>query len=194
MPSLRRVALCLTAVALLSVAVAPPAGAAVANGGFEAPTAPVGGFQRLAAGSALGAWTVTANDVDLSGVGFWQTAEGGQALDLEGGSGFGAVSQSIATAPVRTAFRVRFALAGNPLGGPAVKTLRVLVDGQAVGDFSFDTTGRSPSDMGYAQREVSFTSTRLVTTLTFASTTGSGYGPVVDDVRVAPRCPGLVCP
>lgn len=192
MRSLRDIAICLTAAALMTVAVTPSAGASVANGGFESPTAPAGSFQRLPVGSTLGAWTVTANDVDLSGAGFWQTAEGDQSLDLEGGPGFGAVSQSVTTVPLLTTFRVRFALAGNPAGGPAVKTVRVLANGQVIGDFSFDTTGKGLANMGYVHREVAFVSTRLLTTLTFASTTGSGYGPVIDDVRVT-HCVTVVC-
>ncbi|MEU4741279.1 choice-of-anchor C family protein [Actinosynnema sp. NPDC023658] len=187
-----RIALCLVAAALTTVTVTPLAGAAAANGGFESPTAPAGGFQRFPTGSTLGAWTVTANDVDLSGAGFWQTAEGAQSLDLEGGLGFGAVTQQVVTG-LAWKVRVRFALAGNPAGGPAVKTLRVLADGQVVGEFSFDTTGKTLADMGYVQREVSFRSVRLVTPLTFASATGSGYGPVIDDVRVT-TCDGIVCP
>lgn len=51
--------------------------------------APAGTFQRFFAPATMGAWTVTEGSVDLSGAGFWQTADGNQSLDLEGTVGIG---------------------------------------------------------------------------------------------------------
>ncbi|WP_367130586.1 choice-of-anchor C family protein [Saccharothrix sp. HUAS TT1] len=192
MRSLRKIALCLATAALMTVVVTPPAGASVADGGFESPVVPANTFNRYGVGSSLGAWTVTANTVDLSGAGFWETAEGAQSLDLDGHSLPGAVSQTITTVPL-FAYRVSYKLAGNPAAGPAVKTGRVLVDGSVLQDFSFDVTGRSLQDMGYVGRQAVFVATGFTTTITFASTTGSGYGPVIDKVWVD-NCLPLLCP
>jgi choice-of-anchor C domain-containing protein len=191
MKSFRRTALCLALVAGLSIAIPPSASADVGTGGFESPVVPAGTFVRLGVGQHLGAWTVTAGDVDLSGTGFWQVAEGHQSLDLDGSATRGAVSQSFDTVPL-FAYQVTFALAGNPVAGPAVKTVRVLANGDAVADFSFDVTGKSMTNMGYLTKRATFLATGFTTNLTFASTTGSGYGPVIDKVRVE-SCLLVIC-
>ncbi|AVT28265.1 hypothetical protein C6361_00725 [Plantactinospora sp. BC1] len=63
-----------------------------------------------------------------------------------------------------------------------------------IGNLTFDTTGRNPSDMGYVYRTVYFTNVLSgSTTLRFTSTTPSAYGPVIDAVRVE-SCLLVVCP
>ncbi|MEO3752487.1 choice-of-anchor C family protein [Streptomyces sp. B6B3] len=159
------------------------------NGSFEYPIAQAGSFTTYQAGQSLGPWEVTSGAVDLVDDGLWQAAEGNQSLDLNAGIP-GAVSQTFTTTPGET-YTVTYALAGNPAGGPAVKTGRVLLDGQNIQDFSFDVTGKSFTDMGYIKRQVTFVATAATTTLGFASTTpNSAYGPVVDDVLVTTcSCP-----
>ncbi|MEU1424593.1 choice-of-anchor C family protein [Kitasatospora sp. NPDC005751] len=153
------------------------------DGSFETPKVAANSFLGLSAGQSIGPWRVTGGSVDLIGAGFWQAAEGDQSVDLNGSSQ-GTVAQTFATTPGAT-YSVTYALAGNPEGGPAVKTGRALVDGQDFQDFSFDTTGKSRAAMGYVGRQFTFVATSASTTLAFASTTGSGaYGPVVDDVQV----------
>ncbi|MEU4448875.1 choice-of-anchor C family protein [Actinosynnema sp. NPDC050801] len=191
MRSWRSTALCATLATLMTVALAPPAGASVDDGGFESPTVPANTFTRYGVGASLGAWTVTANDVDLSGAGFWQTAEGNQSLDLDGGAAPGAVSQTIDTVPL-FAYRISYRLAGNTGAPPTLKTGRILVDGNVLQDFSFDITGKSKTNMGYVGRQAVFVATGFTTTITFASTTGSGWGPVIDKVGVD-NCLPLLC-
>src|SRR3954469_19891654 len=71
---------------------------AVFKDGFEKPA--VGGaFYRYAAGTRIGAWTVTRGDVDLSSDSLWQVSEGRQNLDLDGGQP-GAVAATFATKPL----------------------------------------------------------------------------------------------
>lgn len=154
------------------------------DGGFESPKATPGSFDTYAAGGHVGPWTVTAGTVDLIGAGYWQAADGVQSLDLDGTSA-GGVAQSVATIP-GVAYTVSYALAGNPDGGPAIRTGEVLVDGSSVQDFAFDTTGRTPTDMGYQPRLATFRATGPETTLGFLSTTPGSFGPVIDDVRVLP--------
>jgi hypothetical protein len=100
------------------------------------------------------------------------------------------VSQNFTTVPGKR-YTVTYSLAANPAGGPAVKTGKVLVDGQNFQNFSFDTTGKTMSNMGYVTREVSFVATGATTTLAFASTLSGAYGPVIDDVsvRACEPCP-----
>ena len=188
------------ACALTLVSIAGPAAAAtgtstvqlanVGEGGLETPQLRPGTFTRYTAGDTLGPWRVADGDVDLMGSGFWQVAEGQQSLDLEGGTA-GAIEQSFPTS-IGLCYAVHFALAGNPDSGPAVKTGYARIvhgdDGTSAGSrqrsFTFDTTGRSRTRMGYVRRIFHFRARASTATLRFASTTGSGYGPVIDDVAV----------
>lgn len=176
----------------VGVFAAAPASAATAfsDGSFETPVVAPHTFVRISAGQPLGAWTVTKGDVDLSGAGFWQTVDGAQSLDLDG-SRAGAVSQTFATSPL-FAYEVSFALAGNPVDLPLVKTGQVIVNGHVVLNFSFDITGKTEANMGYVHRGFAFQATGNATTIEFASTTGSGFGPVIDDVQVQP-CLLILC-
>ncbi|AZS85982.1 choice-of-anchor C family protein [Streptomyces griseoviridis] len=159
------------------------------DGSFEYPTAPQGSFTTLSAGQTIGPWRVVSGTVDHMGAGSWQAAEGDQSVDLSG-TGAGSVAQTFTTVP-GTKYTVSYALAGNSAGAPAVKTGKVLVDGQNFQDFTFDVTGKSPTAMGYVYRQLTFVATGATTTLTFASTTAGAYGPVLDDVTVVacPPCP-----
>ncbi|WP_432588152.1 choice-of-anchor C family protein [Streptomyces sp. HD1123-B1] len=152
------------------------------DGSFETPRVSANSFQTVSAGGSIGPWQVTSGSVDQIGAGYWQAAEGDQSVDLSGTTG-GTVSQTFTTVPGKR-YTVTYSLAGNPGFGPAVKTGKVLVDGQNFQDFTFDTTGKSTTNMGYVTREVSFVATGTTTTLAFASTTNTAAGPVLDDVRV----------
>lgn len=173
-----------------STALAVTAG--VDDGSFEYPAAPANSFSTLRAGQTIGPWTVDSGSVDLIGRGFWQAAERVQSVDLNG-TGPARVSQTFPTTAGKT-YTVSYALAGNPEGNQGVKTGRVLIDGQNVQDFSFDTTGKTRARMGYVGRQTTFVATGTSTTLSFASTTASGaYGPVIDDVRVGTCCSCSTC-
>nr|WP_223182930.1 MULTISPECIES: choice-of-anchor C family protein [unclassified Streptomyces] len=157
------------------------------DGSFEYPTAPAHAFTTLVAGQSIGPWRVVSGSVDLIGAGFWQAAEGDQSVDLNGTQA-GAVAQTFTTVAGRT-YTVTYALASNTAGGPAVKTGKVLIDGQDFQDFSFDSTGRTAAAMGYVQRQVTFVANAPTTTLGFASTGPTAHGPVIDDVRVTAASP-----
>jgi choice-of-anchor C domain-containing protein len=171
---------------------AAPASAATgfSDGGFETPVVAPNTFVTVFPGQPLGPWTVVSGNVDHIGAGFWQAAEGVQSLDLDGGQA-GAVSQTFATSPL-FAYEVSFALAGNPVDLPVVKTGQVLVNGHVALNFSFDTTGKTEAHMGYVHREFAFQATGNTTTLEFASTTEGAFGPVIDDVEIQP-CLLILC-
>lgn len=167
---------------VVSVGTAVPASA---SGGttFETPVVAPNSFQLFTAGQTIGPWTVTRDDVHLVGAGFWQAADGVQSLDLDGGRA-GAIARQISTTPLVT-YRISYALAGNPASGPTIKTGRVLVNGHAVQNFSFDITGKTFADMGYVHRHVYFLATGVSATIEFSSTTSpSGWGPVLDDIDI----------
>lgn len=175
--------------ALLAVSTATPAAAApVFADGFESP--PIfNDFTTFIAGQELGPWSVTTGTVDLTRD--WQHADGNQSLDLNGYSP-GAVARTLPT-KLLTTYRVTYALAGNPDSGPIVVTGGVTANGRTVDSFTFDTTGRTPSDMGYVYRTFYFTNILSASTaIQFASTTPNAHGPVIDDVRVE-SCLLVIC-
>ncbi len=161
------------------------------DGSFETPTVAANTFVNVGTGGTIGPWQVTSGDVDHIGDGFWQAAEGGQSVDLNGGNA-GTVAQTFTTVPGKR-YTVTYSLAANPAGGPAVKTGSVLVDGQNFRNFTFDTTGKSFGNMGYVTQEVTFVARGTSTTLAFASTNGGSYGPVIDDVMVRDCTPCPPC-
>jgi choice-of-anchor C domain-containing protein len=160
-----------------------------ADGGFENPTVPANTFTRFGVGGTIGPWKVTDGTVDLVGTGFWQAAEGHQSLDLEG-DGPGTIEQPIPTR-FGGCYTVTFSLAGNPDGGPSIKRGFARVTQNGIGhpttqkNFTFDTTGKTRANLGYVQERFRFRALTPTVTLSFASTTGGGYGPVIDGVSVA---------
>lgn len=180
-----------TAVGVIgALAVAIPAWALtslVLNGSFESGTNP-GSFITLTAPNStdITNWTVSAGSIDYIGT-YWQPSEGARSLDLSG-NGPGAVSQTFTTVAGRQ-YMVTFDLAGNPDGGPAVKTLDVSATGGATTPYTFDVTGHTKANMGWLHQTYNFTATGASTTLTFASTTATAYGPALDNVVVTEKPP-----
>ena len=166
--------------------VAAAAANVLSDGNFAYPSTSPNLFLTFTAGQSIGPWQVTSGDVDLVSTGYWQATAGGQSVDLNGLT-TGAIAQTFATTP-GTKYTVTYSLAGNPIGPPAVKTGEALIDGQDYQDFSFDTTGKTTTNMGYSTRGFTFVATGPSTTLTFASTTAgnSAWGPVLDNVVVQP--------
>jgi choice-of-anchor C domain-containing protein len=164
--------------ALTSVAPAAP----FTNGGFENSASNPGAFLTLGAGStAIDGWTVTGQGIDYIGT-YWQSAEGARSLDLSAAAA-GGISQTFDTI-VGLVYNVAFSLAGNPVVGPTIKTLTVSAAGVS-NNYTFDTTGRTTSDMGWELRNFIFTAVGTSTTLAFTSTTNSAAGPALDNVSVS---------
>ncbi|MGW4941778.1 choice-of-anchor C family protein [Actinoplanes sp. NPDC004185] len=183
-----------TAVVLCVLAgVAAPASAAPGRpaDGFEKPVVTPGTYVTRTAGETFGRWTVTRGSIDQIGRGYWQAADSRQSIDLNGRSE-GTVRTTAATQP-SVRYRVSYYLAGNPAGGPAVKTGQVLINGTVRQTFSFDTTGRSFTKMGYVRRSFVFVGTGGPATIDFASTSGpTAYGPVIDKTSVV-GCLTVAC-
>ena len=153
----------------------------VTNGSFEQGPDP-GPYQAtLSAGARdIPGWRVFRGTIDYVGV-FWMPSEGRRSIDLEGNDP-GGLEQVIATAPGRT-YRVVFDLAGNA-GSHDIKRMRVNAAG-SFADFTFDTTGKSFSNMGWVQKTWSFVANAMTTTLQFESTRPTGaQGAALDNVRV----------
>lgn len=173
---------------------APPVPAPlIANGGFEFPAIPGNAFIRYGTGGTIGPWRVTDGNVDLTGANFWQTADGRQSIDLEG-SESGRIEQQFATR-IGGCYTVSFALAGNPDGGPTIKRGFSRLVQHTLGrptvqkNVIFNTAGKSRANMGYVPQRFRFRALASSATLTFASTTGGGYGPVIDAVNVSQSNP-----
>ena len=75
-------------------------------------------------------------------------------------------------------------MAGNTFGLPTVKEMGVWWGGVLVDTVTFDTTGHSPSDMGWEYYEYEVVAPGLGTRLLFKSIIAGSYGPALDDVSV----------
>ncbi len=184
-------------VALCAFTAVPATADMVQNGSFEIGTDPGGGYLELDAGStAITDWTVIGGGVravDYIG-GYWVAFDGSRSLDLNGRPGPGGVEQVISTTPGET-YVVTFYMAGNPDGGPTIKTMDVSVDTTVpqTQSFGFDTTGKTRSNMGWTPMQWSFVADAPSTTLRFMSTvvypgnpSNVGWGPALDNVSVVP--------
>ncbi len=171
------------AATVLAVGMATSAFAAplVTNGSFETGTNP-GWFSTLGAADSttIPGWTVQSGTVDYIGT-YWTASQGDRSVDLTGFTP-GAVSQTLVTVPGHN-YKVTFDLAGNPAGLPAIKTLNVDAGATPV-VYTFDTTGKTLTDMGWESKTFNFTATSASTTLTFASQDAGFFGPALDNVVV----------
>jgi choice-of-anchor C domain-containing protein len=167
----------------------------IVNGSFEESSINPGTYQDLPAGStAITGWTVTGH-IDYVAA-LWAASDGKHSLDLDGSACnthtptgcLGGVKQSFATVAGQK-YDVSFDLAGNPLNGPKVKTLKVSAAGQTQ-NFAFDITGHSAAHMGWKTEHWTSTATAAETTIEFDSADNapslSGYGPALDNVIIKP--------
>jgi choice-of-anchor C domain-containing protein len=165
------------------------------NGSFEVgPAVGPQGFTTLNGGdTSITGWTVggpnTANAIDYIG-GYWVSEDGTHSLDLNGLVP-GSISQTFDVVAGHT-YQVSFWMAGNPAGGPTIKTLDATAD-VTLSSASFDTTGTSLTNMGWTLKTFDFTATSTSETLSFTSTTigdsgvsglPTAFGPALDNVSV----------
>jgi choice-of-anchor C domain-containing protein len=154
----------------------------IQNGSFEIGSINPGSFTTLGVGSTVIAnWTVSQGTIDYIGT-LWQASEGSRSLDMEGFFTTGGIQQTFSTTIGET-YRVTFDLAGNSAGGSTLKEMRVSVGGNFA-DFSFDTTGKNFTDMGWLPKSWDFTANSTTTTLEFIGLTNSGAGAALDNVSV----------
>jgi len=154
----------------------------IENGDFEVPNAGTS-YTTYREGTTFGAWTVEFGSVDHKG-GYLAAARGAQSVDLSGStSQAGAIYQDVETTPGQT-YRLRFAIAGNPVGSPPVKRMEIWWDSKLVDDLSIDTTGRSTRDMNWGYVEYTVTASSTVSRVRFVSLTPGNDGPTLDDVQL----------
>jgi len=159
------------------------------NGSFETPVAGDRKIVTYDANQSIGKWRVLEGDVQVKGSGYWQHAAGNQSLDLNG-SQRGGIYQDVATTPGAT-YDLSLRLAGNPEGGPTIKTADIYwgpAGSQTLlKQVTFDTTGRSNAAMGWIPVNLpDLKATGGSTRLTIVSRTAGEFGPVVDDVQLVP--------
>ena len=124
--------------------------------------------------------------VEIVGGRYWQPATGQQSLDLNGSfEDVGTIYQDVPTQAGQK-YRVRFAFAGNPDGGPTTKTFRVSWNGDQGTILSFETIGQSRTNMGWRYHEIIVLASGQTGRLHSQSLTTSFCGPTLDDVSVTP--------
>jgi choice-of-anchor C domain-containing protein len=181
----------------LIIGAALPLGGAQAltftNGSFETGTDP-GSFLTLNSGNSsdIPGWTVSSGSIDYIGS-YWTSADGKRSLDLNGLVP-GGVSQTISGLTPNAFYKVSFDLAGNPAGGPALKTLGVVVGIGSAVPFAFNAASTNLTNMGWTLESFTFQALSTSELLTFTSTTtansGNGtfptaFGPALDNVSVS---------
>ncbi len=164
----------------------------VVNGSFEEdPTSFCNAsFVTVTAGwTVLNGWNISAGPTIDWICTLWEASDGAKSIDLSGTPGKGIVSQDIPT-EVGVTYNVSFDMAGNPgtCGEPAVKFMKVSVASYE-NEFSFDTTGKSNSNMGWTTEGFSFVAESSTSTLSFESLTGINCGPALDNVLVIESVP-----
>ncbi len=179
--------------ATLVMAVVPMSAVAniTVNGSFELGTDP-GTFTTLAPGATnITGWTIAAGSIDYIGT-YWAASDGARSLDMGGYTMAGTIQQDLATV-VGKQYLVSFDLGGNPDGPPTIKTLQVWAGADSQ-QFTFDATGVSKANMGWATQNWSFVATSATTTLKFESLDPSSFGPALDNVCVEEAAPVIPAP
>jgi choice-of-anchor C domain-containing protein len=189
----------LVLVAFLSVAMVSGAHASpiLVNGSFEDGPAMNGPLCSIAphtcqdvdvaaGSSAIPGWEVFAavGGVDYNGPP-WDVSDGVHAIDLDGRSAlFAGVRQTFTTVAGRP-YRLAFDLSGNPGGGPAIKQVRVSVDGVDE-EVTHDSSGESIDDLTWETYAFWFIATGSSATVSFTSLTGipNSFGALIDNVSV----------
>ena len=162
----------------------------ITNGSFEG-TGDLGSYSTLSAGStAIEGWTVVSGTIDWI-QNYWQHSDGSRSLDLSGSTS-GTMAGFVFDTMVGQSYRVLFDMAGNPDGGPTIKTLQASIYPPAMANtFTFDTAGKTLDNMGWETKWFDFTATHFFTTLYFGDISGDPgfYGAALDNVRVVEYAP-----
>ena len=160
----------------------------LSNGSFE-DTAISGGMSFEYPGSTvITNWVIGGpNNVDLIRDG-WAAQSGYQSIDLNGW-GASSIGQSVSLL-AGTTYNVSFWVAGNTetrfYSTSAIKSMNVFIGTDLLaGNVTFDTTGKSATDMGWEKREYSFVASSTQNYfLNFVSNMGSPMGMALDNVSV----------
>jgi choice-of-anchor C domain-containing protein len=170
--------------------------ALLTNPSFEQPVVDNPDFTYYYAGSsAITGWNIVGGSVDLLSTN-WNAHDGNQSIDLAGVTP-GGLYQDVSTTPGQS-YRLGFWLAGNPefpgTSGPVVKTMKLSWGGNSVANLSFDTTGKTKSDLGWTHYSYDLAATAAITRLQFDSTSGGSSGALIDDLTLVQLAPPLSVP
>lgn len=173
----------LAALTLPVLALSAPAQAnLVSNGNFSSACP---SFCTYYAGDArIFDWTITSGSVDVDNTPTQAPPGGGYSVDLAGFSQ-GAISTTFASI-VGQAYRVTFAVSGNPDGGGSLKLGTVSAAGLSQ-DFSYDTVlnHTTRQSMNYLSQSFAFIANDTLTTLAFSSRDTNPYwGIMIGNVDV----------
>jgi choice-of-anchor C domain-containing protein len=165
--------------------------ALLTNPSFEQPVVGNPDFNYYYAGNpAITGWTIVGGSVDLLSTN-WKAHDGNQSIDLAGVTP-GGLYQDVSTTPGQS-YRLGFWLAGNPefpgSTGPVVKTAKVSWGGNSVANVSFDTTGKSKTNLGWTFYSYDLTATAATTRLQFDNTSSGSSGALIDDLSLVQLAP-----
>jgi len=159
--------LAIVAVAALLAVAAVPAHAQLSNGGFETP---VGVYTLVSAPGSLGAWNVTAGDVEVfnpTTYALGPAPEGNQIIDMLYTNTPGVMSQSIVTLPSQQ-YTLNFML-GNSTASNRSGTGSISIAVDIGLPTVFNTPiGLSASAITWAAYSLPFTATSALTSLSVA--------------------------
>lgn len=176
------------------------------NGTFESPTVSPSPFTVYGAGSGPSPWVFGTDTGSPNGGVLWSASsgpvgpapQGAQFVSLNDPSGLGSISQTFSTLS-GASYTVQFELSGigNGAGGDAF-SVNVSATGNTAASYGYTTGAAANLDVPPAVVDTySFVAgAGTSTTLTFASTvlssSGTYYGPVIDNVTVVPEPASLV--
>ena len=160
----------------------------VLDGSFEQGTVSGSYLQNYSAPNPMGGWTVSAGSVDLIGPLTWQASEGSQSVDMAGLRANGTIQQTITGVTPLAMYYLTFDMSGNLGGGSAIKTLDVTFGNTSM-VYTFDTTGITVTNMGWAQQSGWFQASGSSTVLSFTDASGgeTSYGAAIDNVSLVPE-------
>lgn len=156
----------------------PATAATLLNGSFE--NTFLWGSRSGAVTTAPAGWTNTSGAYEVMGS-YWQAAHGVRSLSL----GQAQMVQFIDNLVVGATYQLGFSMAGDPTGGPTVKTLEAEVLGHTLGRYDINTKGRSRFDMGWTRETLVFTAKTSQVAIRFSSLTPGGFGAALDHVTLA---------
>ncbi len=152
----------------------------ITNGSFEG--GPSTGFElHSSIYTGINGWTVTGGSIDWIG-NYWEASDGNNSLDMNGTSAGTILSDFFATS-IGTEYVVTFDMAGNPVGTQGAMDLGLTING-IQNLFSFDTTDRTKTDMGWSSVSASFTAIANTTQIQFSSLETGHGGAALDNVVV----------
>lgn len=157
----------------------------VMDGSFEQGTVS-GGYQTYETGP-MGDWTVANGSVDLIRT-YWVPSVGSQSVDMAGLNANGTIQQTIRGLTSGQTYHLTFDMAGNPddnYQGNTLKTLKATFG--ATSTFTFDTTGKSLSNMGWLTKSAYFVANGTAMDLIFtdlSTPSGTAWGSALDNVSL----------